>query len=70
MKETTYDINDVGRLTPIDEETAREFIDGKVEVIIRVRSRDFQSAESLVDLEQAKRLREMGVYDALQFYLD
>lgn len=70
MKKTTYDIKDVGKLTQIDENTAREFIEGDVPVIIRVRSREFQWVDSIGDLEQLKRLKEMSVYDMLQYYLD
>lgn len=71
MQKTTYDIKDVDeKLTKIDESTAREFIEGDVPVIIRVRSREFQRVENIKDLEQLKRLKEMSVYDMLQYYLD
>lgn len=71
MQKTTYDIKDVDeKLTKINESTAREFIEGDVPVIIRVRSREFQRVENIKDLEQLKRLKEMSVYDMLQYYLD
>ena len=71
MQKTTYDIKDVDeKLTKIDESTAREFIEGDVPVINRVRSREFQRVENIKDLEQLKRLKEMSVYDMLQYYLD
>ncbi len=71
MQKTTYDIKDVDeKLTKIDESTAREFIEGDVPVIIRVRSREFQRVDNINDLEQLKRLKEMSVYDMLQYYLD
>lgn len=71
MQKTTYDIKDVDeKLTKIDEKTAREFIEGDVPVIIRVRSREFQRVDNINDLEQLKRLKEMFVYDMLQYYLD
>lgn len=71
MQKTTYDIKDVDeKLTKIDEKTAREFIEGDVPVIIRVRSREFQRVDNINDLEQLKRLKEMSVYDMLQYYLD
>lgn len=71
MQKTTYDIKDVDeKLTKIDESTAREFIEGDVPVIIRVRSREFQRVENIKNLEQLKRLKEMSVYDMLQYYLD
>lgn len=71
MQKTTYDIKDVDKkLTKIDESTAREFIEEDVPVIIRVRSREFQRVDNINDLEQLKRLKEMSVYDMLQYYLD
>lgn len=71
MQKTTYDIKDVeGKLSKIDEKTAREFIEEDVPVIIRVRSREFQRVDNIKDLEQVKRLKEMSVYDMLQYYLD
>ncbi len=70
MQKTTYDIKDVERLTKIDESTAREFIEEDIPVIIRVSSREFQRADNISDLEQLKRLKEMSVYDMLQYYLD
>ena len=71
MQKTTYDIKDVDeKLTKIDESTAREFIEGDVPVIIRVRSREFQRVDNIKDLEQLKRLKEMDIYDMLQYYLE
>lgn len=71
MQKTTYDIKDVDeKLTKIDESTAREFIEEDVPVIIRVRSRDFQRVDNINDLEQLKRLKEMDIYDMLQYYLE
>ncbi len=71
MQKTTYDIKDVDeKLTKIDECTAREFIEGGVPVIIRVGSREFQRVDNIKDLEQLKRLKEMDIYDMLQYYLE
>ena len=70
MQKTKYDTKDVGKLIKIDESTAREFIEEDVPVIIRVRSREFQRVDNINDLEQLKRLKEMSVYDMLQYYLD
>ena len=64
MQKTTYDIKDVDeKLIKIDESTAREFIEGDVPVIIRVRPREFQRVDNIKDLEQLKRLKEMDIYD-------
>ncbi len=71
MQKTTYDIKDVDeKLIKIDECTAREFIEGGVAVIIRVGSREFQRVDNIKDLEQLKRLKEMDIYDMLQYYLE
>ena len=70
MQKTKYDTKDVGKLIKIDESTAREFIEGGVAVIIRVGSREFQRVENIKDLEQLKRLKEMDIYDMLQYYLE
>lgn len=70
MQKTKYDTKDVGKLIKIDESTAREFIEEDVPVIIRVRSREFQRVDNIKDLEQLKRLKEMDIYDMLQYYLE
>lgn len=70
MQKTKYDTKDVGKLIKIDESTAREFIEEDVPVIIRVRPREFQKVDNIKDLEQLKRLKEMDIYDMLQYYLE
>ena len=70
MKPTNYDIKDIEKLTKINEETAREFLDASVPIVIRTDKRNFQRAEKESDLEQAKRLREMGIYEMLQYFLE
>lgn len=47
MQKTKYDTKDVGKLIKIDESTAREFIEGDVPVIIRVRSRELTISKIL-----------------------
>ena len=70
MQKTKYDTKDVGKLIKIEESTARECIEGDVTVIIRVRPREFQRVDNIKDLEQLKRLKEMDIYDMLQYYLE
>ncbi|MBP3463953.1 MAG: hypothetical protein ACI4VN_04745 [Clostridia bacterium] len=72
MNLTKYDHRDVtnGTLAQISEADAREFIKENVEIILRTSNRDFYRVNNLHDFEQAKRLREMGVYNYFQTYLD
>ena len=72
MNLTKYDHRDVtnGTLAQISEADAREFIKENVEIILRTSHRDFYRVNNLHDFEQAKRLREMGVYNYFQTYLD
>lgn len=71
MKFTSYDIKDVGkRLQLISEEDARELIEGGVPIILRTRPRYFFRVYKISDLEAEKRLKEMGIHEIFQFFID
>jgi len=72
MNLTNYDYKDVseGRLSKISEEEARKFIESGVAIVLRTRSRDFYRVTKIADFDQAKRLKQMGVYDVFEAYLE
>ncbi len=72
MNLTNYDYKDVseGRLSKISEKEAREFIESEVAIVLRTRSRDFYRVTTITDFDQAKRLKQMGVYEMFEAYLE
>lgn len=71
MKLTSYDSKDVGtKLERITEEDALELLEGGVSIILRTRSRDFYRVETLNELRQEKRLKEMGIHEKFEMFID
>lgn len=69
MKLTIYDTRDIGEtLLRLSESEALERLANGEEIFLRTRPRDIYAKVTLADIEQTKRLRELGVYDRLEYY--
>ena len=49
---------------------AEEFLQEGVSIICRVARREFMEVTDLVDLNNLERLKEIGIYDTVELYLE
>ncbi len=69
MKLTTINPKDVGiACSSISESKALTLLERKEPFILRLRPREFYKDVSAEDLKQAKRLKDMGIYECWEFY--
>lgn len=69
MKLTAISPKDVGiACSPISESKALTLLERKEPFILRVRPREFYKDVSAGDLQQARRLKDMGIYECWEFY--
>lgn len=70
MNITNYDIKDIGTtLKKIDEGIALKKIANGEEIFLRTSAREIYTKVSLGEIERVKRLKDLGVYDKLEFYV-
>lgn len=70
MKMLNMEPNDTKSLTKMTREEAEEFLQEGVSIICRVSRREFMEVTNLMDLKNLERLKEIGVYDTFELYLE
>ena len=70
MNMLNIDPSDVKLLTPISEKDALEFLKENTEVILRVSAREFFGVDNVNEYESKKALKDRGVYNTWELYID
>ncbi len=70
MKMLNMEPNDAKKLTKMTRKEAEEFLQEGVSIICRVARREFMEVTDLVDLNNLERLKEIGIYDTFELYLE
>lgn len=69
MKMLNIDVHDVKDLTKMTQDEAYQFLKDGIHVICRVSPRDFQEVYNVQELDGLVHLREMRIYDSLEYYM-
>ena len=70
MKMLNMEPNDAEKLTKMTRKEAEEFLQECVSIICRVARREFMEVTDLMDLNNLERLKEIGIYDTFELYLE
>ena len=70
MKMLNMEPNDAEKLTKMTRKEAEELLQEGVSIICRVARREFMEVTDLMDLNNLERLKEIGIYDTFELYLE
>lgn len=69
MRMLDIDVSELKNLTKVTESEALEFLNEGVPIICRTSARNFREIQKITEYEYQKNLKEQGIHDFLELYI-